>query len=283
MSNIPIKFIREDGKRLDLGYPWGIDRNSLEGLDWPDVSSETEPFAFQDGSFWRKNQATKRVISFDAICREADKNFAIRDQIGSFFNFSSYYEMVIDFDGKDAYTKGKITDFSINNANHNGIVRFSVELTSVNPFLQSASDFGRNLNEVYAKIHYPHHYTVGEAVPYSVRAFAANVDIVNNGDVPTGFVATVLFNEDTSFFEIRNETTDKRISINRQFKAGDVLQIDTNDGVARLNGSKFYNGISIDSEFFPLTKGGNKIAYNAATGESTMDINIYYRSQRVVF
>ena len=191
--------------------------------------------------------------------------------------------MVIDFDGKDAYTKGKITDFSINNANHNGIVRFSVELTSVNPFLQSASDFGRNLNEVYAKIHYPHHYTVGEAVPYSVRAFAANVDIVNNGDVPTGFVATVLFNEDTSFFEIRNETTDKRISINRQFKAGDVLQIDTNDGVARLNGSKFYNGISIDSEFFPLTKGGNKIAYNAATGESTMDINIYYRSQRVVF
>ena len=120
-------------------------------------------------------------------------------------------------------------------------------------------------------------------MPYSVRAFAANVDIVNNGDVPTGFVATVLFNEDTSFFEIRNETTDKRLSINRNFRAGDVLQIDTNDGVARLNGGKFYNGISIDSEFFPLAKGENKIAYNAATGESTMDINIYYRSQKVVF
>lgn len=281
--NSPIRFIRDDGKVLDLAHPWGIDRNSLEGLDWPDVESETEAYAFKDGSFWRKTQATKRVIAFNAICREPDHGYVIRNQIGSFFNFSAFYEMFFDFDGKDAYLKGKITDFSIPNANSNGIVKFSLEFTSVNPFLQSTSDFGRNLNEVYPRIHYPRHHLVDQKVPYSVRAFAESVDILNKGDVPTGFVVAVLFNEDTSFFEIRNETTKERLSINKDFIAGDVLQIDTNDGVARLNGVKFYKGISIDSEFFQLQKGVNRIAYNAAAGESTMDINIYYRSQRVVF
>lgn len=282
MSSI-IKIIREDGKVLDLGHPWGIPRDSLEGLDWPDLESETEPFAFKDGSFWRKTQATKRVISFDAVCRAPDRNFSIREQIASFFNYSAFYEIYIDFDGRDAYSRGKITDFSIPNAEKNGILKFSCELTSVNPFLQSTSDFGRNLNEVYPRIHYPRHYLVEQKTPYSVRAFASSVDIVNSGTVDTGFVATILFNEPTGSFEIRNETTEKKISIKRDFIAGDVLQIDTGDGVARLNGKKFYKGISIDSEFFPLIKGANRIAYNAAAGESTMDINIYYRSQRVVF
>ena len=282
MSSV-IKFIREDGKVLDLGYPWGIPRDSLEGLDWPDLENETEPFAFKDGSFWRKTQATKRVISFDAVCREPDKNFILREQIANFFNYSSFYEIYIDFDGRDAYSRGKITDFSLPNAEKNGIVKFSCELTSTNPFLQSTSDFGRNLNEVFPRIHYPHHYLVDQKIPYSVRAFAESVNIINSGTVDTGFVATVVFVEDTTSFEIRNETTEKRLSISRSFTAGDVLQIDTNDGVARLNGKKFYSGISIDSEFFPLIKGANRIAYNAAAGESTMDINIYYRSQRVVF
>ena len=282
MSSV-IKIIREDGKVLDLGHPWGIPRESLEGLDWPDLESETEPFAFKDGSFWRKTQAKKRVISFEAVCREPDKNFILREQIANFFNYSSFYEIYIDFDGRDAYSRGKITDFSLPNTDQNSIVKFSCEFTSANPFLQSTSDFGRNLNEVFPRIHYPHHYLVDQKIPYSVRAFAESVNIINNGTVDTGFVATVVFVEDTTSFEIRNETTEKRLSISRSFTAGDVLQIDTNDGVARLNGRKFYNGISIDSEFFPFIKGANRIAYNAAAGESTMDINIYYRSQRVVF
>lgn len=282
MSSV-IKFIREDGKVLDLGYPWGIPRDSMEGLDWPDVESETEPFAFRDGSYWRKTQATKRVISFDAICREHDENFVIRERIGSFFNYSSFYEMYIDFGGRDAYVKGKITDFTLPPTNGNSIVKFSVELTSDNPFLQSSSDFGRNLNEVYPRIHYPRHYEVGQKTHYSVRAFADSVSVNNSGVVDTGFVATVLFNESTSDFEIINNTSGKRIHIVRTFDVGDVLQIDTNDGVARLNGVKFYRGLSIDSEFFTLVSGENNISYNAATGQSTMDISIFFRSQRVVF
>lgn len=282
MSSV-IKLIREDGRVLDLGHPWGIPRDSLEGLDWPDLDTETEPFAFKDGSFWRQTQATKRVISFDAVCREHDNNYSLREQIANFFNFSAFYEIYIDFDGRDAYSRGKITDFSISNANKNGIVKFSCELTSTNPFLQSTSDFGRNLNEVFPRMHYPRHYLVDQKVPYSVRAFASSVEIINSGSVDTGFVATVIFNEATSSFDIFNETTNKKISIKRDFVEGDVLQIDTNDGVARINGKKFYNGISIDSEFFTLIQGKNQIAYNSEVGESSMDINIYYRSQRVVF
>lgn len=278
-----IKFVRDDGKELDLGYPWGIVRDSLEGLAWPDVSSETEAYAFKDGSFWRKTQAEKRVISFEAVNRSPDVNYSIRDSIGRFFNYSSFYEMYIDFgNDKTAYMKGKITDFSIENGNNNSIVKFNLEFTSTNPFLQSVSDFGRDLNEVYAKIHYPRHYLRGKKKPYSVRAFSSSVNVINDGVVDTGFVLTVTFNEDTSSFTISNGK-EKKMEINRSFIAGDILEIDTNDGVARLNGVKFYKGISIDSEFFTLSPGVNIISYGAQAGESTMAVNLYYRSQRVVF
>ena len=276
------KFIREDGRVLELDRPWGIIRSTLEGLDWPDVDQETEPYAFKDGSYWTKNQAVKRVIAFEAVCREHDENFILRDMIGTFFNFSVLYELYINIDGKEAYSKGKITDFELPPGKENSIVRFSLEFTSTNPFLQSSSDFGRNLNEVYAKIHYPRHYLIDEKKPYSVRAFAAQVNIVNTGVVETGFVATVLFAEDTSSFTLKNGAGQK-LEITRSFTAGDLLQIDTSDGVARLNGTKFYKGISAESEFFLLSPGVNALSYNAAAGESTMDINIYFRSQRVVF
>lgn len=276
------KFIRDDGKTLELGYPWGIDRNSLEGLDWPDVSSETEPFAFRQGSYWRKNQGEKRVISFDAICREPDHRYMIRDKVGTFFNYSSEYELYIDFDGKDAYTKGKITDFSMPTGEDNSLVRFSLEFTSVNPYLQSASDFGENLNKVLPRLHYPRHYLIDEKKPYAVRAFQSAVDIVNSGVVETGFVAEILFAENTSSFLLQNSFGQK-MDIRRSFAEGDLLQIDTGNGVARLNGVKFYKGITADSEFFVLRPGKNIISYNAEAGQSTIDIKIFYRSQRVVF
>lgn len=277
-----LKFVREDGRVLELDRPWGIVRSTLEGLDWPDVDQETEPYAFKDGSYWTKSQAVKRVISFDAVCKEHDDNFAIRDSIGTFFNFSAFYELYINIDDKEAYSKGKITDFEMPPGKKNSIVKFSLEFTSTNPFLQSSSDFGRNLNEVYAKIHYPRHYLANEKKPYSVRAFASQVDIVNTGVVDTGFVVTALFAEGTSSFTLKNGRNQK-LEITRPFATGDLLQIDTSDGVARLNGTKFYKGISAESEFFLLSPGTNTLSYNAAAGESTMDINIYFRSQRVVF
>lgn len=276
------RFIRDDGKVLDLDYPWGIDRSTLEGLDWPDVSAETEPFAFRQGSYWRRNQGEKRVIAFDAICREPDHHYMIRDKIGTFFNYSSEYELYIDFDGKDAYSKGKITDFSMPTGENNSLVRFSLEFTSTNPYLQSASDFGENLNKVLPRIHYPNHYLIDQKKPYAVRAFASAVDIVNSGVVETGFIAEILFAENTSSFVLKNNFGEK-MDVRREFTTGDLLQIDTGNGIARLNGVKFYKGITADSEFFALRPGTNILSYNAQAGQSTIDIKIFYRSQRVVF
>lgn len=274
------KFIRDDGEVLELNRPWRI--YEVEGLDYPDVNFGTDSYAFEDGSYWTKNQAEKRVISLKAIHTVRDDSYLVRDKVGRFFNHIAGYELLIDYEGKDAYFEGKITSFEMPLQKANALVRFSLDFTSVNPFIQSVSNFGRNLNEVSKKIHYPRYYLADETKPYSVRVFAQNVKIVNEGIVDTGFVASVTFADATSTFKLQNSKGQK-IDITKAFAAGDVLQIDTKNKVARLNGVKFYKGISNDSEFFPLAAGDNYLSYTAAVGESTMDIDIYYRSQRVVF
>lgn len=274
------KFIRDDGEILELNTPWGI--SEVEGLDYPDVNFGTDPFAFEDGSYWTKNQAEKRVISLKAIHTVRDDSYLVRDKVGRFFNHIADYEFLIDYEGKDAYFEGKITSFEMPLQKANALVRFSLDFTSVNPFVQSVSNFGRNLNEVSKKIHYPRYYLADEKKPYSVRVFAQNVKIVNEGIVDTGFVASITFKEPTDFFVIQNHKG-KKVSISKTFAANDVLQIDTKNKVARLNGTKFYKGISNDSEFFPLYPKENYLTYNSTAGESTLDIDVYYRSQRVVF
>lgn len=276
------KFIRDDGKTLILdSSAWGV--YNTDGLAYPDISFDTQPYAFSDGSYWTKSQAEKRVISFSAKYRTRDQNFFMRNKIGSFFNHLANYEFyILDFDGKDAYFEGKITDFDMPIKKANGLINFELEFTSVNPFIQSADDFGQNLNTVSPLIHYPRHYSADEQLPYSVRDFAQNVPISNNGNINTGFVVTVTFAEDTGTFTIQNSKGEK-IDITKSFVAGDVLQIDTKNAVCRLNGTKFYKGISNDSVFFPLYPGTNYLTYGAEVGESTLDIEMYYRSQRMVF
>lgn len=275
-----IKFVRDDGKILELDYPWGI--CEVEGLGYPDVSFETEAYAFEDGSYWTKNQAEKRVISFKAKSQVRDDHFLVRDRIGKFFNHLADYELYIDFEGKDAYFEGKVTDFEIPLQKSNALISFTLEFTSTNPFIQSVSNFGKNLNEVKKMIHYPRRYLINEKKPYSVRVFNQNVKIDNDGIVDTGFMASITFAEATSTFGLQNHKGQK-LEFLKSFAAGDILQIDTKNKVARLNGAKFYKGISNDSEFFPLYPGENFLTYHAAAGESTLDIDVYYRSQRVVF
>lgn len=276
------KFIRDDGEILILdSTAWGI--YNVDGLAWPDVSFGSESYAFADGSYWTKAQAEKRVVSFKAKYRNRDQSFFIRNKIGGFFNHLANYELyILNYDGKDAYLQGKVTDFEMPVKKANAIVFFEIEFTSVNPFIQSADDFGQNLNTVSPLIHYPRHYLVDQKLPYSVREFAQNVPITNDGNINTGFVATVTFAEDTSTFSIHNHKGEK-IDITKAFVSGDVLQIDTKNGVCRLNGTKFYKGLSNDSIFFSLYPGVNYITYGAAVGESTLDIELYYRSQRMVF
>lgn len=276
------KFIRDDGETLVMEPPaWGI--YDLDGLAYPDVSFGTESYAFADGSYWTKAQAEKRVISFKARHRRRDQNYFVRDKIGGFFNHLAEYRLyIVDTDAKDGYFEGKITDFEMPVKKANSIVSFELEFTSVNPFIQSVDDFGKNLNEVTSLIHYPRHYLVNQKLPYSVRKYAQDVRITNEGGISTGFVASVVFAEATSTFKLQNHKGQK-IDITKAFAAGDILQIDTKNGVCRLNGTKFYKGISNDSEFFVLYPGDNYLTYNAAIGESTLDLNIYYRSQRMVF
>lgn len=277
------KFIRDDGESLILdSAAWGI--YDIEGLsEFPDIAFTTQAYAFADGSYWTQNQAQKRLISFKADYRYDDQSYFMHNKVGSFFNHIADYELyVLNFDGKDGYIAGRVTDFVMPVQQSDDMVHFELVFLSVNPFIQSADDFGQNLNTVSPLIHYPRHYLVDETLPYSVREFAQNVPISNDGNINTGFVVTVTFAEATSTFIIQNSKGEK-IDITKAFAAGDVLQIDTKNGVCRLNGTKFYKGLSNDSVFFSLYPGVNYITYGAAVGESTLDIELYYRSQRMVF
>ena len=62
-----IRFVRDDGEILELTENWGI--YDLEGLSYPDVSFDTEPYAFYDGSYFTKSHAASTFALFAGTIR----------------------------------------------------------------------------------------------------------------------------------------------------------------------------------------------------------------------
>ena len=81
----------------------------------------------------------------------------------------------------------------------------------------------------------------------------------NEGSAPSFAVYTATFTSDTNTgsFKLLHVESGKYVLIKRNFKAGDVLVIDTYRGLVKLNGANIMKDVAIASDFFPLASGDN--------------------------
>ena len=84
---------------------------------------------------------------------------------------------------------------------------------------------------------------------------------------------------------LRNITTGEHITLNYDFKTGDVVQICTetnkkNVYLIRAGEKKSINGyIDEDSEFIQLQAGTNTLQYEAKSGKENLDVTVEYKQK----
>ena len=116
-------------------------------------------------------------------------------------------------------------------------------------------------------------------LPCVFTSIANQAEISNSGDVETYPVFVVSCNTAVadSTIIINNLTTHKSITVNDAASAGEVVTIDSfNQTVTSSLNGNITNMVSIDSEFFSLQKGTNRLSAVSAGSTATLQFRENY-------
>lgn len=105
--------------------------------------------------------------------------------------------------------------------------------------------------------------------------------IINGGDAPAPLQIDFYGPADSPIIE--NLTTGEFIRINKRLEEGQMLKVDTTDGIKSViyvdeegNETNVFNWIDLDSTFFKLEIGENDITCHCAISNNQKDFDIYY-------
>lgn len=161
-----------------------------------------------------------------------------------------------------------------------------LEFTASDPYFYDVSDFGKNLAGIKPLFKFP--YTVSKKHPLvtGYRLFSDRSIFVNAGDQPVGLkVVFQATRGDATNIKFTNLKTGKYLKINNlEMAQGDRVTISTLRGnksvfkytkATGLNESIFAD-VDRLSEFFYLDVGDNLLKYEADTGQTNVDVYLYY-------
>jgi predicted phage tail component-like protein len=109
---------------------------------------------------------------------------------------------------------------------------------------------------------------------YALELITTSSSVINNGGTAdTPLLLTVNFATNQNGFEVTHWQQQARVRINWNFVNGDILEIDMDKRVARINGINQMAAIDWNSQFFKLNTGINDIRHNSG------NISITYRER----
>ncbi len=155
---------------------------------------------------------------------------------------------------------------------------YSVELIAYNPFWYDVAENGLLLGDFTGGLRFPLRF-MGNGVRFANKGAAAN--IVINGDIPSPIRAE--FKNTAVNPTLTLETTGEHIEVITSIEDGEKLTVHTEYGnktVIKTDSTGIetsaYHLISIDSKFFSLQPGANRLSFEGDAG--TPEVYIYWRN-----
>jgi len=92
------------------------------------------------------------------------------------------------------------------------------------------------------------------------KTVASNTTVINYGTYNTKGVFAITLTADTSLLEVTSITTGKHVSIEHEFIAGDVVEVDCITEKITKNGYLIKDDLTFNSDYFEILKGKNAIS-----------------------
>ena len=255
---------------------------SVEGLDYPEVKTNTTSNAHYDGSYIDSQKAEKRTITIQADYIKDINKEVERQKLISFFNFKNSGTLIIEYSNLTRSTDYRITDFKSSIENVHDKLTFEVELLCCNPYLNEVDKIRVDIAKWIENFHFPLTITDDNPIVMGYRSPSKIVNIFNSGDTESGLIIELKATGEVVNPQILNVNSLEFLKINRTLVSGEIIRINTNQGNKKIIDildkaeSNIMNYLDIGSTFLKLYKGDNLFKYSATTGADNLEVSIYY-------
>lgn len=291
VGDVKARIVRSDGQEMTIGDgDWRILNDGLENwanLPYNVYSSEI-PSA--DGAIVNFN----RVASVDrTIIAEAkgDDPDALRARAIWFFNPKYSYEVHMTYRGRTRWCKGEQIGFKASEGNMYRRPTITWTIFCANPYMQSEGDFGKDIAEIAGRFGFPwvsflpkEYGSVEGTNDYAVVAvheFSQNVEVDNDGDVPSGMRIII-----RSSGEVRNPSIrlgEGYVRLITQMHQNDVVVLDVTSRppIVELNGENAMHLVDRNSSILNLRieVGETTLEYDADDGYQHMSVSVFWNKQ----
>lgn len=160
-----------------------------------------------------------------------------------------------------------------------GLIRFSINLVANNPFWKNAEKI-EYLALFKPMLTFPLIIDKDEGMIFSIKDSVLETEFNNQGDVESG--VRVIFKARGGTVQnpkITNDLTGEFIKLNYAMEKGDSIEVISYPEKKKVTVNGIENGfryLDIDSNFFNLLVGKNKLSYIADENTINLDVVVYY-------
>lgn len=279
MSNVLVKFIRDDGREFTLNNDnWKIPSNGLEGFG--DFSSDVVVTnkGVGDGGIFSSSRVSQKDRTISAKSRNMHLAEILRAEAVSFFGPKNTYKVYLTYMGRTRWAEGVVERFNISTGNIHQYMTLTVTLLFADPYLKSYEDFGENIASVRGTTGFPYLCAIGQGSPTGVFNYATMVNISNDGDVET--YCKVVFSAKGTVLNPKLIINGHYVRVIDSMQDGDVIIMDfaANPPTVTKNGVNFVGRCDRTSEFdkMVLAVGDSILQYDADNGTNVLNVSVYF-------
>lgn len=291
IGDVKARIVRSDGQELTIGDgDWRIPSDGLD--NWAnlpyDVSSVEIPS--YDGALVTSKRVSSVDRSIHAVCCGSDPH-RLREQAIRFFNPKHTFEVHVTYMGRTLWTTGHQIGFKMSEWNVYRKPELDWTILCPNPYLLSEGDFGKDIAEIIPMFGYPFVSLLPESdgslagyptgFPVSLHAFSQDVDITNDGDVPSGMRVVIRANGDVLNPLVR--IGEGYIRVLASMRQGDEVEMDASSRPPKvtMNGSNAMHMLDRNSSILDMMiqVGETTIEYDADDGYQNMSVSVFFNKQ----
>lgn len=246
----------------------------VQGLTPPPTAVNTSTGGIIDGTFFNSARVDQRNIVITIVLNgDIEGN---RQRLYKIFNIKKPCTIYFSNKNRNVQIKGYVEtiegDLFVQRE------RMQISIICPRPYFEDLETIYTELAQIVRMFEFPFAIEYNAPIPFSEYQNYPLCTINNGGDVDSGFIMRVAFNDAASGFKIFNSTTQKFIGFDYDFITEDELTINTLSGQMSVTLSRqgetinLLNYISSGSTWLKLVLGDNDFTFTAATGADGIHI-----------
>lgn len=291
IGDVKARIVRSDGQEMTIGDgEWRIPNDGLE--NWANLNYQVSSVELPsyDGALVTSKRVSSVDRSIHAVCNSKEPEKA-RQRVIRFFNPKYTYEVHLTYMGRTRWCKGEQIGFKASEGNIYKKPELDWTILCANPYLLSEGDFGKDIAQVVPMFGFPFVSFLPEddgSAPgapvgflWSMHEFSQEVDISNDGDVPSGMRVII---------RATGNVTNPLVKIGAGYirvitpmHEGDEIVMDASSRPPKvtMNGENAMQKLDRNSSILDMViqPGDTTIEYDADDGYQNMSVTVKFNKQ----